>query len=78
MNPFVSALRRPLTVMVLVVGVALGSTLAVTRMSIDMFPNLNLRNHPTGSVKRFSASGVAFASESHHRQAANGMYRECV
>jgi multidrug efflux pump subunit AcrB len=42
MNPIVFAMRRPLTVMVLVVGVALGSVLAVTRLAIDMFPNLNL------------------------------------
>src|ERR1700726_585056 len=42
MNLIVFALRRPLTVMVLVVAVALGSVLAVTRMSIDIFPNLNL------------------------------------
>ena len=42
MNPIVFAMRRPLTVMVLVVAVALGSLLAVYRMSIDIFPNLNL------------------------------------
>jgi multidrug efflux pump subunit AcrB len=42
MNPIVFALRRPLTVMVLVVAVALGSILALTRMAIDIFPNLNL------------------------------------
>jgi multidrug efflux pump subunit AcrB len=42
MNPIVFAMRRPLTVMVLVVAVALGSVLAASRMSIDIFPNLNL------------------------------------
>jgi multidrug efflux pump subunit AcrB len=42
MNPIVLAMRRPLTVMVLVVAVALGSLLAVSRMAIDIFPNLNL------------------------------------
>jgi multidrug efflux pump subunit AcrB len=42
MNPIVFAMRRPYTVMVLVIAVALGSLLAVTRMSIDIFPNLNL------------------------------------
>jgi multidrug efflux pump subunit AcrB len=42
MNPIVFALRRPLTVMVLVTAVALGSGLAVYRMPIDIFPNLNL------------------------------------
>src|SRR5579864_8682184 len=42
MNPIVFAMRRPLTVMVAVVAVALGSGLAVRRMPIDIFPNLNL------------------------------------
>src|SRR6059036_2252567 len=42
MNPIILALRRPLTVMVLVVAVVLGSGLAVYRMPIDIFPNLNL------------------------------------
>ena len=42
MNPIIFAMRRPLTVMVLVVAVALGSGLAVYRMPIDIFPNLNL------------------------------------
>jgi len=42
MNPIVFAMRRPVTVMVLVVAVALGSVLAASRMSIDIFPNLNL------------------------------------
>jgi multidrug efflux pump subunit AcrB len=42
MNPIVLAMRRPFTVMVLVFAVALGSILALTRMSIDIFPNLNL------------------------------------
>src|SRR5947209_3601685 len=42
MNPIVFALRRPLTVMVLVAAVALGSVLAVLRMPIDIFPNLDL------------------------------------
>src|SRR5215468_3998911 len=42
MNPIVFAMRRPLTIMVLVVAVALGSVLAVLRMPIDIFPNLNL------------------------------------
>jgi RND family efflux transporter MFP subunit len=42
MNPIIFAMRRPMTVMVLVVAVALASGLAVYRMSIDIFPNLNL------------------------------------
>ena len=42
MNLIALALRRPLTVMVGVLAIALGSVLAVSRMSIDIFPNLNL------------------------------------
>jgi multidrug efflux pump subunit AcrB len=42
MNPIVFAMRRPFTVMVCVVAVALASVVAVVRMPIDVFPNLNL------------------------------------
>src|SRR5499427_1032214 len=37
-----TALRRPFTILVIVVGIALGSALAITRMPVDIFPNLNL------------------------------------
>jgi multidrug efflux pump subunit AcrB len=37
-----AALRRPITVMVAVIGIALCSVLALTRMPVDIFPNLNL------------------------------------
>jgi multidrug efflux pump subunit AcrB len=42
MNPILFALRRPYTVMVLVLAVVLGSVLALSRMKIDIFPSLNL------------------------------------
>src|SRR3954453_21345867 len=42
MNPIDLAMRRPFTVMVAVVAIVLGSVLAVSRMPIDIFPNLNL------------------------------------
>jgi multidrug efflux pump subunit AcrB len=42
MNPIVFALNRPYTVMVVILGIVLGSILAVSRMPIDIFPNLNL------------------------------------
>jgi len=42
MNPIVFAMRRPLTVMVAVAAVSLGSGLALVRMPVDVFPNLNL------------------------------------
>src|SRR5579885_3705564 len=37
-----SALRRPITVVVAVIGVALASILALSRMRIDIFPNLDV------------------------------------
>src|SRR6202165_934361 len=37
-----TALRRPFTVIVAVIGIALCSILALVRMPIDIFPNLNL------------------------------------
>src|SRR5215211_5258611 len=42
MNPIVFALRHPVTVMVAVVAMVGGSVLAVQRMKIDIFPELNL------------------------------------
>jgi len=37
-----AALRRPVTIVVFVIGVALYSILALVRMPVDIFPNLNL------------------------------------
>src|SRR5437867_1088396 len=42
MNPIVFALRRPFTVMVAIVAVALACGLAIRRMDVDVFPSLNL------------------------------------
>ena len=42
MNPITFAMRRPFTIMVMIVAVVLGSGLALSRMAIDIFPNLNL------------------------------------
>lgn len=42
MNPIVFALMRPITVMVALVGLLVCSALALVRMKIDIFPNLNL------------------------------------
>jgi multidrug efflux pump subunit AcrB len=36
-----AALRRPIATVIVTIGVALCSVLAVTRMSVDIFPNLN-------------------------------------
>ena len=37
-----TALRRPITILILVIGIALCSILALTRMPVDIFPDLNL------------------------------------
>ena len=37
-----AAMRRPITIVVVCVGIALCSILALTRMPVDIFPNLNL------------------------------------
>jgi hypothetical protein len=42
MNPIVSAMLRPLTIMVLVAGMVMASWLAVRRMPVDISPDLNL------------------------------------
>src|ERR1700675_4081078 len=42
MNPIIFALRHPYTVMVGVLALFLGGGLALSRMKVDIFPNLNL------------------------------------
>lgn len=42
MSPLDFAMRRPITVMVAVVAMALCAVLALARMKVDIFPNLNL------------------------------------
>src|SRR6185295_14407167 len=42
LNPISTALRRPVTVLVLVAGVAFAGALAFSRMKVDIFPALNL------------------------------------
>src|SRR4249919_3825396 len=42
MNPIVFALRHPITIIVAMIGIVMGSILAVTRMKVDIFPSLNL------------------------------------
>ncbi|HEY7158631.1 MAG TPA: efflux RND transporter permease subunit, partial [Gemmataceae bacterium] len=42
MNPLTFALKRPITVLAAIGAILVGSGLALTRMKIDIFPNLNL------------------------------------
>src|SRR5262245_2960701 len=41
MNPIIFAMRHPITMMVGIVAVVLGAVLAVARMPVDIFPDLN-------------------------------------
>ena len=41
MNPIIFAMRHPITMMVAIVAVVLGAVLAVFRMPVDIFPDLN-------------------------------------
>src|SRR5437588_6423371 len=42
MNPIIFAMRHPITMMVAILAVVLGAVLAVFRMPIDIFPDLNV------------------------------------
>ena len=42
MNPINISLRRPYTVLVTILGIALGSVMAIRRMQVDIFPDLNM------------------------------------
>ena len=42
MNLIATALRRPYTLIVMILGTVLASGLALLRMPVDIFPNLNL------------------------------------
>src|SRR6202140_649085 len=42
MNLVLLALRRPITVMVAIVGIAIGCVFAIARMEVDVFPAFNL------------------------------------
>ena len=78
MNPIVFALRRPYTVMVAVVAVALGSGLALSRMSIDIFPNLNLPvvyvSQPYGGMDPAQMEGLLTNYYEYHFLYINGIH----
>src|SRR5881396_75024 len=42
MNPIIFALRRPVTILVLVIAAVLGGVLAIVRMPRDVFPDLGV------------------------------------
>src|SRR5437868_9428542 len=70
MNPIVFALRHPVTVVVALAGLLVGSCLALARMKIDIFPNLNLPLiyvvQPYGGMDPAQIEGlVTFPYENH-------------
>src|SRR4030042_736278 len=78
MNPINFAMRRPLTVMVAVVAVALGSGLAVRRMPIDIFPTLNLPviyvAQPYGGMDPAQMEGLLTNYYEYHFLYVNGIH----
>src|SRR5260370_38342187 len=62
MNPIIFALRHPFTIIVACVALAGGAVLAVQRMKIDIFPELNLPviyvAQPYGGMDPFQMEGL--------------------
>src|SRR5947207_14841098 len=73
------ALRRPWTIIVGVVAVALCSILALTRMRADVFPNLNLPDvyvaQPYGGMSRAQMEGYLTDYYEYHFRYINGIER---
>ncbi len=71
MNPLSFALKHPITVVVAVVGMVVGSGLALGRMKFDIFPNLNLPLiyvvQPYGGMDPAQIEGlITFPYENHY------------
>src|SRR2546427_10959293 len=79
MNPIVFALRRPYTVMVAVLAIALGSALAISRMKIDIFPSLNLPviyvAQPYGGLDPAQMEGLITNYYEYHFLYVSGIHR---
>ena len=65
MNPITFATRQPLTSMVLVAAVALGSGLAIYRMPIDVFPNVKTDKQKGEACFRVMATLSEAVNEAH-------------
>ncbi len=79
MNPIVFALRHPYTIMVGVLGLVLGSGLALWRMKIDIFPSLNLPvvyvAQPYGGLDPAQMEGLITNYYEYHFLYINGISR---
>jgi multidrug efflux pump subunit AcrB len=78
LNPIVFALRHPVTVMVAILALVLGSVLAVTRMKIDIFPSLNLPviyvAQPYGGLDPAQMEGLITNYYEYHFLYVNGIH----
>ncbi|MBV9124945.1 MAG: efflux RND transporter permease subunit, partial [Planctomycetes bacterium] len=78
MNPIVFALRHPITVMVAIVAVIVGSVLAVLRMKVDIFPSLNLPvvyvAQPYGGLSPAQMEGLITNYYEYHFLYINGIH----
>jgi multidrug efflux pump subunit AcrB len=74
-----AALRRPITVLVIVLGIALCSIFAVLRMRIDIFPDLNLPviyvAQPYGGMSPAQMEGYLVFYYEYHFLYINGIER---
>jgi multidrug efflux pump subunit AcrB len=78
MNPIVFALRHPITVMVGVVALVVGSALAVLRLKVDIFPSLNLPviyvAQPYGGLDPAQMEGLITNYYEYHFLYVNGIH----
>src|SRR4029077_5008117 len=78
MNLIQLALRRPITVMVAIVAVAMGSWLALRRMPVDIFPALNLPvvyvAQPYGGMDPAQMEGLLTNYYEYHFLYVNGIH----
>src|SRR3984893_10298019 len=78
LNPIVFALRHPITVMVAIAALVVGSVLAVVRMKIDIFPILNLPviyvAQPYGGMDPAQMEGLIAYYYEYHSLYINGIH----
>src|SRR5436309_3388991 len=78
MNPIAFALRHPITIMVAIVGIIVGSVMAVSRMKVDIFPSLNLPviyvSQPYGGMDPAQMEGLLTYYYEYHFLYINGIH----
>ncbi len=78
MNPISAAMRRPVTVLVLIAGTAFAGALAYNRMKVDIFPALNLPviyvSQPYGGMDPQQMEGLIANYYEYHFLYINGIH----